>query len=88
MNEQDALAALLAAVTIGVARFPNATRVEQYVASLRPWIDDYGDARELKGHTEACENWNNDGTPLNEEWKLKTCGDDGWLCPNAPKQEV
>ena len=46
-------------------------------------IEDYGDARELKGHVEACEVT---GMIVGESDVTKACGD-GWYCDRAPIKE-
>ena len=43
--------------------------------------DAYGDARELKGHVEAC------GKRHGESFVVPDCGTEGWYCDRAPTPE-
>ncbi len=79
---QKAREALVAAITLGVARFPNATRVQEYVTTLRPWITDLA----IAVHIEACKiraygvAYHDGGITARE------CGED-WLCDIARELE-
>lgn len=78
MNVEEAREALKAAIRVGLVG--TELQIESKTFALISCADAYGDARELKGHVEACGKANQGGNPADGP---EYCGHDGWLCEQA-----